>query len=88
MKVACRARGGSRIEFEVLDISSAGCMIACRNWSAKVGESIFAKFEGLEALPSEVVWAADGKAGLAFEQMLHETVLARLTVSLDSSSAS
>lgn len=82
MRVACRTRGGSRIEFEVLEISSAGCMIDCNTWLPGIGERILVKFEGLEALPSEVVWNESGKAGLAFENMLHEAVLSQLDAKL------
>ncbi|WP_169829107.1 PilZ domain-containing protein [Tsuneonella mangrovi] len=80
MRAKCRTRTGSKIDFEVLDLSLAGCMLDCRTCSLKPGDSLFVRFDGLESLAAEVLWVENGKAGLEFEQLLHETVFERLGV--------
>jgi hypothetical protein len=78
MKAICRPRSGSKVRYEVLELSPGGCLIDARTSIPKEGESISVWLEGLEALPATVVWAEDGKAGIAFEQLLHEAVYSRL----------
>jgi len=78
MKVTCRSRSGSKVQYEVLDLTPGGCLIDARAYKPKEGETVSVWLEGLEALSATVVWFEDGKAGLAFEQLLHEAVFARL----------
>jgi hypothetical protein len=64
-------------ELAVLDISPGGCMVEFRGWSARSGERVLATLPGLAAQPAELVWIEDDRAGIAFEQPLHEAVLER-----------
>ena len=82
MKVRFRLRSGAKIELEVLDLSPIGCMIDRRGWSAQAGERVLLQLEGLGFQPASVIWVEDDRAGIEFEQLLHETVLERLKGSL------
>lgn len=82
MRATGRLRGGSKVVLEVLDISLAGCMIDSPAWSPKIGDSLLVKFDGLEAMPGEVVWVDQRNAGIVFEQLLHEAVFQRLDRSM------
>lgn len=53
-------------------------MIKSRTWMPTVGESVWVQIEQLEGVPATVAWVDGGKAGLAFDAMLHEAVLARI----------
>ncbi|MGB3166483.1 MAG: PilZ domain-containing protein [Alteraurantiacibacter sp.] len=74
LRVKCRTRRGMSADLEVLDISIGGAMVEARGWSVQEGERVLMTFPGLSAQPSELVWIEDGRAGLVFEQPLHETV--------------
>ncbi|APE29348.1 PilZ domain-containing protein [Aurantiacibacter gangjinensis] len=78
VRVKVRAKTGGSIDLEVLDISAGGCMVDFHGSAARPGERVLATLPGLSALPGELVWAEDGRAGIAFETPLHETVLDRL----------
>ncbi len=78
MRVKVRAKTGGSIDLQVLDISAGGCMVDFHGSAARPGERVLVTLPGLSALPAELVWAEDGRAGIAFEAPLHETVLARL----------
>ena len=82
MKAKCRSHSGARIELSVLDLSPIGCMVDRRAWSAQVDERILIQLEGLGFQPARVSWVEDDKAGIEFEELLHEAVLARLKDSL------
>lgn len=75
--VKLRAKTGGSIELQVLDISAGGFMVDFHGSAARPGERVLATLPGLSALPGELVWAEDGKAGVAFESPLHDTVLSR-----------
>ncbi len=74
LRIKCRSRRGMSADLEVLDISIGGAMVEARGWSASPGERVLVTLPGLSAQPSELVWIEDGRAGIAFEQPLHETV--------------
>jgi len=76
--VKVRAKTGGSIDLQVLDISAGGCMVDFHGSAARPGERVLVTLPGLSALPAELVWAEDGRAGIALEAPLHETVLARL----------
>lgn len=78
MKAICRPRSGSKVQYEVLELTPGGCLIDARAWMPREGESISVWLDGLEPLSGTVVWAEDGKAGIAFEQLLHDAVYSRL----------
>ncbi|GGD58316.1 hypothetical protein GRI62_01525 [Erythrobacter arachoides] len=78
LRLKCRSRRGASADLEVLDISIGGAMVESRGWSAEVGERVLVTLPGLSAQPAELVWMEDGRAGIAFEHPLHETVFDRL----------
>lgn len=78
VRVKVRAKTGGSIDLQVLDISAGGCMVDFHGSAARPGERVLVTLPGLSALPAELVWAEDGRAGIAFEAPLHETVLSRL----------
>ena len=78
LRIKCRSRRGASADLEVLDISIGGAMVESRGWTAEVGERVLITLPGLSAQPAELVWKEDGRAGIAFEQTLHETVFDRL----------
>ena len=74
----CRFKAGSSVELEVLDISHGGCMVDKKKWGAIAGQRALVQLPGLAFQPVTIVWVEDDKAGLAFEQPLHEAVLVHL----------
>lgn len=78
VRAKVRAKTGGSIDLQVLDISAGGCMVDFHGSAARPGERVLVTLPGLSALPAELVWAEDGRAGIAFEAPLHEAVLARL----------
>lgn len=78
VRVKVRAKSGGSIDLQVLDISAGGCMVDFHGSAARPGERVLVTLPGLSALPGDLVWAEDGRAGIAFEAPLHETVLTRL----------
>jgi len=82
MKARCRSQSGAKVELTVLDISPIGCMVDRVAWSAQPDERILIQMEGLSFQPARVVWVEDERVGIEFEQLLHDTVLARLKDSL------
>ncbi len=77
VRVKVRAKAGGSVDLQVLDISAGGCMVGFHGSAARPGERVLVTLPGLSALPGELVWAEDGRAGIAFEAPLHETVLDR-----------
>ena len=63
---------------QVMDISPAGCGFRSR-WPFMAGTRVWLSLPGLETWPATIVWYADGKGGLQFENPLHPLVAARFT---------
>jgi hypothetical protein len=82
MKAKCRSQSGAKVELSVLDLSPIGCMVNRQAWSAQPDERILIQLEGLGFQPATVCWVEEERAGIEFEQLLHEAVLERLKVSL------
>jgi hypothetical protein len=82
MKAKCRSQSGRKVELAVLDLSPIGCMVDRRAWSAQVDERILIQLEGLGFQPARISWVEDERAGIEFEELLHEAVLDRLKDSL------
>lgn len=78
LRIKVRSRRGASAELEVLDISIGGAMVEARGWSSDIGDRVLVTLPGLSAQPAQLVWIEDGRAGIAFEQPLHETVFDRL----------
>ena len=84
----CRSsRTGGVVQLEVLDISLVGCMVDRHAWTAKVGDRVLIKLDGLSYLPATVLWVEDERAGIMFEELLYEPVLAGLQRSCPASKA-
>ena len=82
MMARFRLRSGAKIELQVLDISPIGCMVDRRSWSTQPEDRVLVQLEGLGFQPAAVVWVEDDRAGIVFEELLHEAVLERLKGSL------
>lgn len=72
--IKCRSRRGMSADLEVLDLSIGGAMVEARGWGSEIGDRVLVTLPGLSAQPAELIWLEDGRAGLAFEQPLHETI--------------
>ena len=77
LRIKCRSRRGMNADLQVLDLSIGGAMVEARGWTGEAGDRVLITLPGLSAQPAELVWREDGRAGLAFEQPLHETVFDR-----------
>ena len=82
MKAKCRSQSGGKVELRVLDMSPIGCMVERQGWSARPDDRVLVQLEGLGFQPARVCWVEDDRAGIEFEQLLHEAVLERLKDSL------
>jgi len=62
----------------LLDISHGGCMVECHAWSARPGDHLTVKLPGFDTRSAHVVWLEDDKAGIAFEELLHDVAFNQL----------
>ena len=80
-----RRSGPNPYKVVVNDLTSKGCKIEFVE-RPRIGETVWAKFEGLEALESKVRWVDGAWSGLEFSRPLYPSVfdllLIRLGVSL------
>ncbi|KLI64345.1 PilZ domain-containing protein [Aurantiacibacter marinus] len=74
LRIKCRSRRGMSADLEVLDISIGGAMVAAQGWTGRQGDRMLVTLPGLSAQPAELIWIEDGRAGIVFEQPLHETI--------------
>jgi hypothetical protein len=72
-EVSMRRLGKSGFRVKVFDLSPEGCKLELIDMP-RLGEHVLVKFEGLEALESEVCWIAHNCAGLRFEKPIHPAV--------------
>ncbi len=81
-EVTMRRVGKSKYRVRVFDASPEGCKLECVE-RPRVGEHLFVKFGGLEALYAEVCWVEGFCTGVLFETAVHPAVfdllVARLT---------
>lgn len=87
LKAKVRNARGGVMEIPILDLSAAGCMIDSRGVGVYEGDRVLVKLEGLEFIPSNVVWVEDNKAGIAFERTIHESIYEHLSSRLPQSQA-
>ena len=80
------ARGGMT-DVRILDLSAAGCMIDPRGVGLNQNDRVLVKMEGLEFIPSFVLWIEDDLAGIAFERIMHETVYEHLRLRMPAAQA-
>jgi hypothetical protein len=71
--VTLRRRGMTSFRVTVSDVSPEGCKVALVE-RPSVDEHVLVKFDGIEALDSEVCWVEGFTAGLQFERPIHPAV--------------
>jgi len=71
--VTLRRRGKTGFRVTVTDISPEGCKVALVERPC-VDEHVLIKFDGIEALDSQVCWVEGFTAGLKFERPMHPAV--------------
>lgn len=76
-EVSLRRLGKLNYRVRVFDISPEGCKVELVD-KPRLEEHVLVKFEGLEALESEVCWLEGMTAGLRFEKPIHPAVFALL----------
>ena len=74
----CRMASGMVAEVKVLDLSIVGCMVARELMRFEEGTRVLVRFQGLEYMPSTVLWVEDDLVGIEFERDLHDAVFDRL----------
>jgi hypothetical protein len=72
-----RERGRSRLEIDVVDLSTHGCKIEFRGVLI-VGAHAWLTLPTLESWSARIAWMEEGKAGLDFTRPLHPAVADRL----------
>jgi hypothetical protein len=72
-EVSLRRLGQSSYRVNVTDLSPEGCKLGLVE-RPRVGEQLFVKLDGLEALDAEVCWVDGHVAGLRFERTIHPAV--------------
>lgn len=72
-QVLVRRAGGNSYRVEIFDISESGCKIETVDRPV-VGENLWVRFAGLEAIQATVSWIAPPLAGLQFERPIHPAV--------------
>jgi len=75
--IQCRYKS-RRFVMPLLDISPGGCMAVCQSWPAEAGDEVSVKLPGLDSRHGRIVWIEEGRTGIAFEELLHETAFHRL----------
>jgi hypothetical protein len=79
-EVGIRRAGLHAFRVHVFDASSEGCKIEFVERPA-VGERVWVKFDGLEAIEGSVRWVDGHTGGVQFTRPLHEAVFERLAAS-------
>jgi hypothetical protein len=77
-EVGIRRAGLHPFRVRVFDASPEGCKIEFVERPA-VGERVWVKFDGLEAIEGTVRWIEGHFGGVQFTRPLHESVFQRLT---------
>jgi hypothetical protein len=75
--VQLRRSGELRYEVHVFDLSQFGCKVEFVE-RPRIGETVWVKFNGLEALEATVRWLESFHAGLEFIRPINECVLEML----------
>lgn len=79
--VAIRQTGRQPFQTRVLDLSPAGCKVEFVE-RPKIGEVVWAKFEGLASLEAEVRWVEGFHGGIEFKRAIHPAVFEMLAARL------
>lgn len=76
----CRTRLGV-ITVDVLDLTTAGCMVTSFGSVFSPGDTVSIQLPSLRLMRATVAWTDQSIAGLQFEEPLYEPVLAHLLTS-------
>nr|NUR37128.1 hypothetical protein [Sphingomonas sp.] len=76
-EVAVRRSGTHAFRVHIFDASPEGCRIEFVE-RPSVGERIWVKFDGLDALEATVCWVEGHIGGVHFSRPLHEAIFQRL----------
>ncbi len=79
--VSIRQAGRQPFQSRVLDLSLAGCKLEFVE-RPKVGEVVWAKFDGLASLEAEVRWVDGFHGGIEFKRAIHPAVFEMLAARL------
>jgi hypothetical protein len=82
-EVGIRRAGARGYRVRVFDASSRGCKIEFVERPA-IGERIWVKFDGMEALEGTVRWVEDHVGGIEFHRPLHDAIFERLAAASES----
>lgn len=77
VEAGIRRSGLKPFRVRVFDLSRVGCKIEFIE-RPRLGECVWVKFDGLEALQSSVQWVEGHIGGVRFDQPFHEAVFAKL----------
>jgi hypothetical protein len=72
-----RRDGSSNYRVQVFDVSQEGCKVEIVE-RPSVGEGVWLRFDGLEAMHAMVSWVAPPLAGLRFDRPIHVAVFEAL----------
>jgi hypothetical protein len=72
-EVAMRRAGKLQFRVHIYDLSPEGCKAEFID-RPELGEQLWIKFDGMEALDAQVCWIVGSKAGLCFERPIHSAV--------------
>lgn len=71
-------RGGHTAMCDVIDLSESGCKLRIAANFVDVGDTVFIRPEGLEALSGTVRWKNDGWMGVEFLEAVYRPVVDHL----------
>lgn len=74
-------RGGQTSRCDVIDLSESGCRLRITANFVDVGDTVFIKLEGLEALAGTVRWKNDDWMGIEFHGAVYRPVVDHIVTS-------
>ena len=80
IKVAVRTASGLRQNGYITDISEGGCAFTTQRIGYGAGSIYTLRAQGLEALAGWTEWVSPHSAGLAFDRLLHPSVVDHLAM--------
>jgi len=71
-------RGGQTSMCDVIDLSESGCRLRITTNFVDVGDTVFVKPDGMEAMAGTVRWTNDGWTGVEFHEAVYRPVVDHL----------